>query len=173
MSTYSEASISKVLDGSGLAYEIIACDPALADTATFCEHYDYPLEVSANTIIVKAKTGEERYVACVVLATTRLDVNKTVRKRLGARRVSFASADETKAITGMELGGVTPLALPAGLPIWIDQRVMEQDYVILGGGNRSTKIKIAPAIFLQTSETTVIEDLATDMKAEQQAPSGE
>lgn len=164
--TATEAVIRKVLDDSGLAYEIIPCDPELADTAVFCEHYGYPLALSANTIIVKGKTGGERFVGCVVLATTRLDVNKVVRKRLGARRVSFASAEETKAITGMELGGVTPLALPADLPLWVDQRVMQQDYVILGGGNRFSKIKVAPEIFLQTPETTVIEGLAKISKGE-------
>ncbi len=130
----------------------------------FCQHYGYALEVSANTIIVKAKTGEERFVACVVLASTRLDVNKVVRKKLAARRVSFASADQTREVTGMELGGVTPLALPVDLPVWIDQRVMSKDYIVVGGGNRSTKIKIAPMALLQIPGATVVENLAIEAR---------
>ncbi len=154
--------IHAMLEASGLSYEIIACDPDLADTAVFCERYGYPPEHSANTIIVRTKTGEEKFAACVVLATTRLDVNKVARKRLGARKVSFASAEETRAVTGMTLGGVTPLALPADLPLWVDRRIMDRDYVILGGGNRASKIKLDPAIFDQTPNTEIVPDLAMD-----------
>ncbi len=160
MTVRSESLVRQFLDDSGFDHEVIPCDPELADTAVFCQHYGYALGVSANTIIVKVKTGEQRFVACVVLATTRLDVNKAVRKRLAARRVSFASADETREVTGMELGGVTPLALPVDLPVWIDERVMSADYIILGGGDRSTKIKIAPKALLQIPEATVVENLA-------------
>ena len=126
----------------------------------FCEHYGFPLENSVNTIVVKAKTGGERFAACVLLATTRLDVNRVVRKRLEARRVSFAGADETREMTGMEIGGVTPICLPEELPLWVDQRVMDADYIILGGGNRSSKIKISPRIFEHVPSCTVIDGLA-------------
>ena len=148
------------LDASGIEYEVMACDPALADTAVFCEHYGYPLENSVNTLLVKAKTGGVRFVACVLLADSRLDVNRVVRKRLAARRVSFASADETRDVTGMEIGGVTPLCLPEDLPLWVDRRVMEAQYTILGGGNRSSKIKISPSIFECLPACTVVAGLA-------------
>ena len=157
--------IRATLDASGVGYEILPCDPDLADTAVFCERYGYPPERSANTILVKAKTGGERFVACVVLAHTRLDVNRTVRKRLGARRVSFASADETRAATGMEIGGVTPIALPDGLEIWIDARIMACEWVILGGGDRSSKIRVSPALFERMPGASVIEGLALDPPA--------
>ena len=157
--------IATALETSGVEHEIFPCDPELADTAVFCEHYGYPPEVSANTILVKAKTGAERFVVCVVLANTRLDVNRTVRKRIGSRRVSFASADETRAVTGMEIGGVTPLALPDGLEIWIDARIMACEWVILGGGDRSHKIRVDPALFERTPSVTVIEGLALDPPA--------
>ena len=154
--------IDAVLEASHVDYEIFPCDPELADTAVFCERYGYPLSVSVNTMLVKAKTGGERYVACVALANTRLDVNRTVRKRLGARRVSFASADETRAVTGMEIGGVTPVALPEDLEVWVDSRIMACEWVILGGGDRSRKIKVTPAFFERLPGATVIEGLALD-----------
>lgn len=155
------AVVEERLAASGLDYELLPCDPELADTAVYCERYGVPLEKSANTILVKAKTGGERFVACVLLANTRLDVNKTVRKRLGARRVSFASAEETRALTGMEVGGVTPIGLPGEMPLWVDARIMDCDYVILGGGDRSSKIKISPRIFELTPATEIVEGLAT------------
>jgi prolyl-tRNA editing enzyme YbaK/EbsC (Cys-tRNA(Pro) deacylase) len=83
-----------------------------------------------------------------------------VRRRLAARKVSFASAEETRAITGMALGGVTPLALPAELPLWVDARIMALDYVILGGGDRCSKIKVAPKIFRSLPNTDVVDGLA-------------
>ena len=106
---------SRVRDALGrlpVEAQVIQCDPELADTAVFCKHYGYAVEDSVNTILVSAKTGRKRTVACVLLADSRLDVNHVVRKRLGSRRVSFASADTTRELTGMELGGVTPVALP-------------------------------------------------------------
>lgn len=152
--------IRDILAASGLEYEIIACDPALSDTAVFCAHYGYAPGISANTILVRSKRGDLDYVACLVLATTRLDVNNVVRRRLNARKVSFASAEETRAIMGMELGGVTPLGLPADLPLWVDSRIMELDRVILGGGDRASKIIVDPAIFQQTPATEIVADLA-------------
>ena len=148
------------LDASGIEYEVMDCDPALADTVVFCERYGIPLDKSVNTILVKAKTGGERFAACVLLADSRLDVNRVVRKRLEARRVSFASADETRELTGMEIGGVTPICLPEDLPLWIDNRVMQADYIILGGGNRSSKIRISPRIFDQLSSSIIVDGLA-------------
>src|ERR1700690_3468 len=102
----------------GTPFELIPCDPALADTAAFCEAYGYSPEDSANTIVVVGKSDPPRYVACVLLATTRLDVNHAVRDRLGVRKASFADQDQTRALTGMAIGGVTVFGLPEDLPIW-------------------------------------------------------
>lgn len=152
--------VRDALDASGQAFEIMPCDPALADTADFCAHYGIPAGNSANTILVKAKTGGERFAVCVLLADSRLDVNRTVRKRLGARRVSFASAEETQRLSGMVLGGVTPVALPEGLPLWVDARVMRADYVILGAGVREAKVKVSPELLRMLPEAEIVEGLA-------------
>jgi prolyl-tRNA editing enzyme YbaK/EbsC (Cys-tRNA(Pro) deacylase) len=152
--------VREALEASGHDYEIMDCDPALADTAEFCVHYGIPPQNSANTILIKAKSGGERFVACVLLADSKLDVNRTVRKRLGARRVSFASADETRRLCGMVLGGVTPLALPRDVPVWVDKRVTQADYVVLGAGVREAKIKVSPALFDTLPGTDIVEGLA-------------
>lgn len=157
--------VRNALDASGQSYEIMACDPALADTADFCAHYGIPPQNSANTILIKAKTGGERFVACVLLADSKLDVNRVVRKRLGARRVSFASAVETHRLTGMILGGVTPVALPQGLPVWVDSRVMEAEYVVLGAGVREAKIKVSPALFETLPGAEIVHGLAISVEA--------
>ena len=157
--------VRAALEASGAGYEIMACDPALADTALFCEHYGYAMADSANAILVKSKTGEEKFAACVLLATTRLDVNKVVRRKLGARKVSFAGPEETQRITGMELGGVTPPGLPADLPLWVDARVMARPFVILGAGTRAAKIKVTPDYFLTLPQVEVVEGLAREAAA--------
>ena len=138
-------------------------DPDFADTAAFCERYGIPLDNSANTIIVASKKEPKQYCACVVKATTRLDVNHTVKRLMGASRVSFASADETKALTGMMIGGVTVFALPPDLPIYVDDKLMSLDWLIVGGGSRSTKIKTSPEVFRQLPNTTVVEGLSADV----------
>jgi prolyl-tRNA editing enzyme YbaK/EbsC (Cys-tRNA(Pro) deacylase) len=161
--------IKQILAASGLAHEILPCDPALADTATFCAHYGYAPEISANAILVKSKTGERKFAVCIVLATTRLDVNKVVRKKLGARKVSFADAAETSAMTGMEIGGVTPIGLPPELPVWVDARIMACDSVILGGGDRSHKIVVDPKFFEQSPNTEIVADLAKGIPQEQES----
>ena len=152
--------IQDFLEQSGFEFEIWPCDSELADTAVFCEHYGVSLENSANAILVRSKTGEKKFVVCVLLATQRLNTNHTVRKKMGARKVSFASADETRDLTGMEIGGVTPIALPGNLPIWIDDAVMRCEYVVLGGGNRECKIKLDPQALLLQTGVEVVTDLA-------------
>jgi prolyl-tRNA editing enzyme YbaK/EbsC (Cys-tRNA(Pro) deacylase) len=139
-----ERRVVAVLDGLGVPYEVQPIDPAFADTAAYCQRYGVPLDHAANTIIVVSKREPRRYAACVVTATTRLDVNRAVRHLLDASKVSFASADETRELTGMLLGGVTVFALPAELPVYIDDKVMQLEWAILGSGSRSSKIRVAP-----------------------------
>lgn len=143
-----------------ISHEAISCDPALADTAEFCAHYGYTADQSANTLLVGSTKGDPVYACCVLLANCRLDVNKTVRKKLGVRRLSFANPEITKQLTGMELGGVTPFALPDTLPLWIDSRVMQCDNIILGGGNRSSKLLMPPDGLLSVPNAEVVEGLA-------------
>lgn len=143
-----------------IKHEEIACDPDLADTADFCAHYGYTPDQSANTLLVGSTKGEPVFACCVLLANCRLDVNKTVRKKLGVRRLSFANPEVTKQLTGMELGGVTPFALPDNLPLWIDAKVMSCDKIILGGGNRSSKILMPPDGLLSIPNVEVVDGLA-------------
>lgn len=148
------------LDELGLAYEVVPCDPDLADTATFCEAYGYAAEDTANAIVVIGKSNPPSYVMCLVLSSTRLDVNRVVRKRMGVRRASFASADQTKELTGMEIGGVTVFGSITDLPLWVDARVMQRPSLIIGGGGRDRKLLVPPATIAGHPDVTVVEDLA-------------
>src|SRR4029078_5391419 len=150
------------LEPLGIAYELFPCDPALADTAAFCAAYGFAPEDSANTILVIGKSDPPRYAACVVLAPNRLDVNRAVRERLGTRKASFAPAESTREITGMEIGGVTVFGLPAELPIWVDARVMARERIVLGGGSRSWKVVATPAILRAMPAVDVVDALATE-----------
>ena len=147
---------------TGVPHDLLPCDPELADTAAFCAAYGYDLDDSANTILVHGKVDPPRYAACVVLATTRLDVNKVVRKRLGVRKASFANATETRQLTGMLIGGVTAFGLPDAMPVWVDARVMTRDRIVLGGGSRSCKLVCAPDALLTLPTVEVVEGLAID-----------
>ena len=125
-------------------WEWIPIDPAFGDTADFCAEYGFDLPHCANTIIVASKRGPAAYCAGIVRGSDRLDVNRAVRRLMGVSRASFASADETRQLTGMQIGGVTTLALPPELPIYADQLLLEMDYVVLGAGARSAKVKLPP-----------------------------
>jgi prolyl-tRNA editing enzyme YbaK/EbsC (Cys-tRNA(Pro) deacylase) len=153
--------VETALRDLGIVHERIDCDPALADTAAFCAAYGVRPEDSANTILVIGKADPPVHVACVVLATTRLDVNRTVRKRLGVKKASFAGAEAAHQITGMAIGGVTAFGLPAGVPVWVDAAVMERESVVLGGGSRSWKIRCHPSALLAIPHAEVVDGLAT------------
>ena len=155
-----QKTVLRFLDRLDVPYENLTCDPRFADTANFCREYGYPAENSGNTIIVASRKEPRVYAACVVRSSVRLDVNKTVRRILGGPKLSFASGEETQRLTGMALGGVTPFALPEELPILVDEGLMQLDYVILGGGGRSSKVKIPPAVFQKIPQARVITGLA-------------
>ena len=159
-----ERTVRSALDVLQVAYQILPCDPELADTAAFCEHYGIPPSHSANAIIVASKKEPKQYAACLALATTQLDVNHAVRDLMGGKKLSFATAQETQDLTGMMVGGVTPFGLPEKLPIYIDSRVMEAEYVVVGGGSRSCKIKIAPEALQRLPGARVIENLARERR---------
>ena len=152
--------IRKFLESTKLKFEVMDCDPKLADTNVFCREYGFDLEDSVNAIVVKTKTGELKYAACALLATMKLDINKMIRKKLAARKASFANIEETAKLTAMEIGGVTPITLPRSFPLWIDSKVMQRNTIVLGGGNRSSKIKVSPKIFNYTYNTEIVEGLA-------------
>ena len=152
--------VVRALEALGVEHELMDCDPDFADTAAFCERYGVAPEDSANTIVVVGKGDPKTYVACIVLATTRLDVNGAVRTRLGVRKASFASADETRELTGMLIGGVTPFGLPPDVPVWVDAAVLERASVVVGGGSRSLKVRLAPEELTRLPGAEVVEGLA-------------
>ncbi|XVV03484.1 YbaK/EbsC family protein [Actinosynnema sp. CA-248983] len=136
-------------------------DPSLADTAEFCAHYGSPLEASANCVIVAGKRGDTvRYAACVVLATTRADVNGVVRRRLGARRASFAPMDDAVRLTGMEYGGITPVGLPADWPVLLSPEVAAAPELVIGSGIRGSKLLVPGEVLAKLPGAEVLDDLA-------------
>lgn len=152
--------VTAAMDSAGVAYETMDIDPDLADTAAFCEAYGIPLENSANAILVASRKPEGHNAVCLVLAHTRLDVNGVVRKKLGVRKVSFAPAELTVDLTGQEIGGVTVFGLRDGLPVWVDAGVLDRDWVIVGAGSRSAKIKLDPSQFRELQGFEIVEGLA-------------
>ena len=155
-----ERSVRAALETLAGAFEILPCDPELADTAAFCAHYGIAPGESGNTIVVATKKEPKSYAACLVLASTRLDVNHAVRKLMGGQKLSFASGDETRALTGMMMGGVTVFGLPPEIPVFIDSAVLQARSVVVGGGSRSSKIRVAPEVLRRIPNVSVIEGLA-------------
>ena len=158
------APVAAALAGWSSAGQVLAApiDDGVADTAEFCAAYDVSLAESANCVVIAGRRGElTRYAACVVLATTRADVNGVVRKRLDARKASFASMDDAVSLTGMEYGGITPLGLPADWILLIDRAVLDQDVVVIGSGLRRSKIALAPSLLTELPNSEVIDGLAS------------
>lgn len=141
-------------------------DPELADTAAFCAAYDVPLGISANCVIVAGRRGDAtRYAACMVLATTRLDVNGAVRRMLDARKASFAPMEDAVALTGMEYGGITPIGIPADWELYVDARIPSLPEAVIGAGIRAAKIVLPGALLAALPGARVVDGLATEADA--------
>ncbi len=151
-------SVRASLESVATSLEIVACDSEQADTAQFCEELGYDLADSANCILLSSRKPKGHFVACVVLATHRLDVNGKVRELQGMK-FSFAKAEQTVEVTGQEIGGVTPLGLPENVPVLVDAAVMDREKVIIGGGNRTSKIICAPGLLGEIPTVQVHKDL--------------
>ena len=157
--------VEETLTRYGITYQILECSPELADTAAFCEHYKVSFDQAANTILVASRKAEPtQYAVCVVLGTTRLDVNRKVCELMGVRKASFADAETTAKITGMLIGGVVAIGIDA-LPIYVDSAVLQRPEVVMGGGNRSSKLRLNPQELLKLPNVKVIENLATPKDA--------
>jgi prolyl-tRNA editing enzyme YbaK/EbsC (Cys-tRNA(Pro) deacylase) len=142
------------------AVTVTEIDPALADTAAFCERYGVLAEESANCVVVAGRRGEVAMLAaCVVLATTRADVNGLVRRTLGAKKISFASMDLAVSSSAMEYGGITPIGLPLEWPIFIDRAVVDAGDVVVGSGVRRSKIVVAGSTLAALPNATVLDGL--------------
>ncbi|WP_349261280.1 YbaK/EbsC family protein [Actinocrinis sp.] len=142
--------------------QVGAIDPALADTAAFCAEYGVGLDESANCVVVAAKrAGQTTYAACLVLATTRADINGLARRHLGARKISFAPMGEAVELTGMEYGGITPVGLPADWPILIDEAVAAAPRVVVGSGIRGSKLWLPGSALAALPGAEVLPGLGT------------
>jgi prolyl-tRNA editing enzyme YbaK/EbsC (Cys-tRNA(Pro) deacylase) len=136
---------------------VVEIDPAVADTAEFCARYGVAPRESANCVVVAGRRGgQTRMAACVVLATARADVNGLVRRRLDARKASFAAMDLAVAETGMEYGGITPIGLPEGWPILVDAAVPEASKVVIGSGVRRSKLLLPGAALAELPGAEVV-----------------
>src|SRR5215472_6091539 len=136
-------------------------DPELADTAAFCERYGVAPTESANCVVIAGRReGETRFAACVVLATTRADVNNIARRALDVRKASFAPTDVAVAETGMEYGGITPIGLPADWPILVDAAAAATPAVIIGSGVRRSKLALTGQTLATLPGAVVVEGLA-------------
>ena len=158
------AAALRVLDPALAAQvDVAPIDATLADTGAFCEAYGIRLDASANCVIIAGTRGEvTRYAACVVLATTRLDVNGVVRRLLDARKASFAPMDDAVALTGMEYGGITPVGLPADWALYLDARVATLPLAIVGSGIRGSKLQLPGAVLVALPGAEIVDGLARD-----------
>ena len=141
-------------------------DPDLADTAQFCAAYQVPLEVSANCVVVAGRRGgEQRIAACMILATTRADVNGVVRRRIDARKASFMPMDDAVEATGMEYGGITPIGLPSGWPLMVDRAVAAAGQVVVGSGVRRSKLLVPGTFLVEQPGAEVLDGLGLPVES--------
>jgi prolyl-tRNA editing enzyme YbaK/EbsC (Cys-tRNA(Pro) deacylase) len=159
--------VAAALAGLPATVWVAAIDADLADTAAFTEAYGVPSEASANCVVVAARrAGETRLAACVVLATTRADVNGLVRRHLDARKASFAPQDVAVATTGMAYGGITPIGLPADVPVLVDAAVAAGEWLVIGSGIRGSKLAVSGATLAGLPGAVVLEGLGRPVAPE-------
>lgn len=144
---------------------VVEIDPNLSDTAAFCEHYKIGMNQAANCVIVEAKRADREWLAaCVILGSTRADVNGVARRTLDARKVSFAPMEKAVAESGMEYGAITPVGLPTTWSILVDRLVADSEYVIVGSGIRKSKLAVPGSLFASLPNVQVLPDLAKEVE---------
>lgn len=135
-------------------------DPTLSDTAAFCSQYEIGMEQAANCVVLEGKRGDEKFfAACVILGSTRADVNGLAKRTLGAKKISFAPMEAAVGGSGMEFGAITPLGLPASWPILVDKAVTDSEAVIIGSGIRKSKLLVPGSFFASLPNVQILEGL--------------
>ncbi len=156
------APVAALLDTWAHAAQVLVApiDPAQADTASLAEAYGVPLSASANCVVVGGRrAGVERVAACVVLATTRADVNGVVKRWLDVRKASFLPMERAVVLTGMEYGGITPVGLPPDWELLVDPAVVAAPEVVVGSGVRHSKLVLPGALLALLPGAHVVEGL--------------
>lgn len=139
---------------------IAEINPELSDTAAFCDYYQVGMDQTANCVVLEAKRADKSwFAACVILGSTRADVNGLARRTLDARKVSFAPMQEAVTKTGMEYGAITPIGLPVDWLILVDKAVADCNYVIIGSGIRKSKLAVPGSFFKSLPNTQILEGL--------------
>ncbi|WP_285117112.1 YbaK/EbsC family protein [Leifsonia sp. fls2-241-R2A-40a] len=145
---------------------VVEIDPDISDTAATRHEFGLDASNLANCVVVGGKReGVERIAACVVLSTTRADVNNTVKRLLDVRKASFLPMDRAVELTGMEYGGITPIGLPDGWPVLVDSGVLEADVVIIGSGVRRSKILLPGRLLGELPNAQAIDGLGLEVSA--------
>lgn len=159
----SGAVLAAIRDHVPMAH-VFEIDPDHADTETLCRVYDLPMDVMANAVLVLGRrAGEDRHACCMTLAHRRVDVNNVVRRKLDVRKASFAPMDYAVEASGMEYGGITPVGLPEGWPVWVDGAVADTELVCIGAGIRGAKLLLPGAALLDLPNAERVDDLARNL----------
>lgn len=139
---------------------VVEIDPQLSDTAQSQAAYRLPPDTLANCVVVGGKReGSERLASCVVLFTTRADVNGTVRRHLDVRKASFLPMQRAVELTGMEYGGINPIGLPEDWPVLVDRRVVGAEVVPTGSGLRKSKLLLPGSLLAELPGAQVLDGL--------------
>ncbi len=156
------APVLAAITAAGLLDEVgvVEIDAAISDTAATQAAFGLASDTLANCVVVAGKReGVEKIAACVVLASTRADVNSLVKRHLEVRKASFLPMDVAVESTGMEYGGITPIGLPQEWPVLVDSRVVATEVVVIGSGIRASKILIPGALLARFPGVEVLECL--------------
>ncbi|HMK98397.1 MAG TPA: YbaK/EbsC family protein [Acidimicrobiales bacterium] len=135
-------------------------DPAISDTLATRDAYGLSDDQLANCVVVGGRReGDQRFAACVVLASTRADVNGTVRRRLDVRKASFLGREEAVERTSMEYGGITAFGLPTEWLVLVDRQVADAELVVVGSGVRRSKLLVPGRLLAELPAAEVIDGL--------------
>lgn len=138
----------KLLDGKKVLYDTAVYPDTIRDAEEVAAYLDVAPAQVFKTLVVRppAKTGPQRRPLLVLVPANRSLDLKALARELGVKKVKLASHSEAEALTGLQVGGISPLALlNKGFRIYVDENARGLDAIYVSAGQRGVQIKVAAA----------------------------
>ncbi len=157
----------RVLEGQGVPYEVIAFPETIHDALGVAEYAGLPAEQVYKTLVVLAEDPGFKPMLIMVAANRTLDLKK-VAQAVGAKKVRMARHAEAERLTGLQVGGISALALlKRGFAIYLDEEAILLDAIVVSAGRRGLNLRLSVDALMRLTGATLIPASASESDAEQ------
>lgn len=145
----------RLLDRRGISYQVYSFSPDIHSAQGVAEETGLPAPMIFKTLVVMPAEG--RPVLVLIPGDRELDLRRLART-LGVKKARMAALSEAERFTGLQVGGISPLALlDRGFAVYLDRSALDLDEVLVSAGERGKNVRLRTADLVAVTGAEVVD----------------